>query len=71
MISNDVWVILGVNLALFGAMASLMIWAVNKLDTDIKGLSSRVDGLGTRLDSHASRIDQLYKMFVDLLKSGK
>ena len=55
---------IGVNVALFGALATLIIWVVNKLDSDIKSLGSRLDG-------HAQRIDQLYKMFVDLLKAGK
>ena len=56
--------IIGVNIALFGGLASLIIWVVNKLDKD-------VDKIGIRLDGHAARIDQLYKMFVDLLKERK
>jgi len=63
--------IVGINIALFGAVASLIIWVVNKLDADMKGISSRMDTIGTRLDGHAQRIDQLYRMFVDLLKEGK
>lgn len=63
--------IVGVNSALFGALATLMIGIVNKLDNDIKGVGDSVDKLGNRLDGHASRIDQLYKMFVDLLKERK
>lgn len=65
----------GINIALFAALASLIVWVIGKLDSDIKGvgervdnLGERVDKLGVRLDGHASRIDQLYKMFVDLLQ---
>jgi len=56
--------IVGVNITLIAVMITLVIWAVNKLDSDIKGLGSRLDG-------HAMRIDQLYRMFVDLLKEKK
>ncbi len=56
--------VLGINIALFSAFAGLMIWAVNKLDTDIKRIETRIDG-------HALRIDQLYQMFVDLLSKIK
>jgi hypothetical protein len=56
--------IIGINIALFGALATLTIWAVNKLDADINGISGRLDG-------HAMRIDQLYRMFIDLLKERK
>lgn len=63
--------IVGVNVALFAALATLIIWVVSKVDSDIKGVGDRVDKLGNRLDGHAQRIDQLYKMFVDLLKERK
>ena len=63
--------ILGVNIALFAALATLIIWVVGKLDSDIKSVGDRVDKLGNRMDGHAQRIDQLYKMFVDLLKERK
>lgn len=56
--------IISVNIALIGALATLLVWTVNKLDADVKSL-------GNRLDGHATRIDQLYKMFVDLLKEKK
>lgn len=56
--------IAGINIAMFAALATLVIWTVNKLDADIKGL-------GNRLDGHAIRIDQLYRMFCDLLKERK
>lgn len=60
----EVSTIIGVNIALFGALATIIIWMVNKLDGDIKSLGSRLDG-------HATRIDQLYVMFVNLLKEQK
>ena len=63
--------IVGINIALFAALATLIIWVVVKLDSDIKAVGDRVDKLGIRLDGHAQRIDQLYKMFVDLLKERK
>lgn len=63
--------IVGVNIALIAALATLIIWTVNKLDADIKGVAGRMDTIGSRLDGHATRIDQLYRMFVDLLKERK
>jgi hypothetical protein len=56
--------IIGINIALFGALATLIIYVVNKLDADVKSAC-------TRLDGHAQRIDQLYRMFIDLLKEGR
>ena len=61
---TQIWTIAGINIAMFTALASLIVWTVNKLDADMKGL-------GGRLDGHAARIDQLYQMFVDLVKEGK
>lgn len=63
--------IIGVNIALFAALATLMVWVVNKLDSDIKGICTRMDKADSRFESHAQRIDQLYRMFIDLLKEGK
>ena len=54
----------GVNIALIACMATLVVWAVGKMDNNVKACM-------TRLDGHASRIDQLYQMFVDLLKEGR
>ena len=68
---NQVYTIVGVNIALIGALAALVVWVVTKLDNDVKGIAQSVDKLGIRLDGHATRIDQLYKMFVDLLKENK
>lgn len=62
---------IGVNVALFGALATLIVWVVNKLDSDIKNINSDVKACMNRLDGHAMRIDQLYQMFVQLLKDGK
>lgn len=63
--------IAGLNLSMFGALAGLVIWTVNKHDSEIKSIVSRLDATNSRLDGHASRIDQLYQMFVDLLKETK
>ena len=56
--------IIGVNIAFFGALATMIYWLVSRIDTDVRSLSSRLDG-------HAMRIDQLYRMFVELLKERK
>lgn len=56
--------IISVNIALFAAMAGLILHSLNKHDADIKSVMGRLDG-------HANRIDQLYTMFVDLLKEKK
>ncbi len=80
--SPDLMAIIGVNIGLFASMATLIIWTVNKLDSDIKSVCARLDGHATRIDQlyHMSnakhdaqmqRIDQLYEMFVELLKAGK
>jgi hypothetical protein len=66
---NQVWTVVGINIGLFAALATLIIWIVNKIDSDIRNVGDRVDKLGNRLDGHAQRIDQLYQMFVDLLKN--
>lgn len=67
----QVGTLIGVNVALIAALATLIVWVVNKLDADVKSVGVQVDSLGKRLDGHAQRIDQLYKMFVDLLKEGR
>ncbi len=56
--------IIGVNIALITMMATLVIWAINKMDSDVKSVMNRMDG-------HAQRIDQLYHMFIDLVKDKK
>lgn len=63
--------IVGVNIALIGALATLIIWVVNKLDDDIKSIGTRMDRMDARFESHAQRIDQLYKMFCNLLEKQK
>ena len=72
---TQTYTIIGVIVALFGILATIIVWSINKVDSDIQGLSRRVDsdfqGLGRRMDGHAQRIDQLYKMFVDLLQARK
>jgi hypothetical protein len=59
----QVLTIIGVNIALFGALTTVIIWMVNKLDSDVKQIAERIDSQGNRLDGHAQRIDQLYQMF--------
>lgn len=68
---NQVWTMVGINVGLFAAIATLIIWAVTRIDSDVKSIGDRVDKMGSRIDGHAQRIDQLYKMFVDLLKERK
>lgn len=64
----QVLTIVGVNVALIGALATLLVWVVNKLDADIKSIGTRMDKMDSRFEGHAQRIDQLYGMFVQLLK---
>jgi hypothetical protein len=71
MISNDVWAIIGVNIALFAVFSTMMYWMLNKVDQDIVGTRADLKSLSSRMDGHAMRIDQLYKMFVDLLQARK
>jgi hypothetical protein len=61
---DQIWTIIGVNIALFGGLISVMIWITTKHDSEMKSIVSRLDG-------HATRIDQLYQMFIDLLKEKK
>ncbi len=60
----QVLTIIGVNVTLIGALATVIIWTVNKMDADVKSAC-------TRLDGHAMRIDQLYKIIIDMLKDRK
>ena len=75
MTPQDICTIIGVNIAMFGALATLVYWMVNRIDSDVKSMSAEIKAdiksITTRLDGHAMRIDQLYKMFVDLLKEGR
>lgn len=71
MISNEICVIIGVNVALVGILATVIVYSLNKVDADVKALCTRMDKMESRMDGHASRIDQLYKMFVDLLREMK
>ena len=60
----QIWTIAGINITLFAAMATLVVWAINKLDYDIKAMTSRLDG-------HAQRIDQVYGIILQMLKDKK
>ena len=51
-------------ITIIASLGGLIIYLVQKIDSDVKSL-------GNRLDGHAQRIDQLYRMFVDLLKEHK
>lgn len=69
--TNDIWAIIGVNIGLIASFTTIIVYMMNRIDSDVKGLSTRIDSLSTRMDGHATRIDQLYMMFVDLLKETK
>ena len=69
--AQDILTIVGINIAMFMALATMLYWLVNRIDTDVKSLSTDIKSISSRLDGHAMRIDQLYKMFVDLLKERK
>lgn len=56
--------IIGVMIALFAVMITVIIWMVNKLDSDVKSCM-------TRLDGHAARIDQIYSTILIMIKEGK
>lgn len=68
---EQVATIIGVNVGVLAIVCTLIIWAVNKIDSDVKGIWSRMDKMDSKFESHSARIDQLYKMFVDLIKEGK
>lgn len=63
--------IIGANIAILAVISTLIVWAVNKLDTDVKSICARMDKMDSRFESHSARIDQLYRMFVDLVKEVK
>ncbi len=44
MTTQDLMTIIGFNIALFGALATLVYWMVNRIDTDVKSISTRLDG---------------------------
>lgn len=53
-----------VNIALFGCMATLVVWSINKIDADVTTIVNRLDG-------HAQRIDQVYGIILQMLKDRK
>lgn len=61
---GQVATIIGVNAALIGLLATMIIWSVSKMDSDVKAAVSRLDG-------HAARIDQIYGVILAMLKDGK
>lgn len=56
--------IMSMNVALFGILSGLLFRGLNRLDGDIKSLSSK-------MDVQIQRNDRLYEMFIDLLKDRK
>ena len=68
---NELLTIIGVNVGLFAVMITVVVWVVNKLDTDVKSVSNQISGLSTRLDGHAQRIDQVYGIILQMLKDRK
>ena len=71
MTTQDILTIIGVNIALFGALSGILYWALNRIDSDVKSVCTRLDKIDSRLDGHAMRIDQLYKIIVDILQQKK
>ena len=57
----QVLTLIGCNVALIGALISVVRYMLNKIDGDMKTFSNRMDG-------HATRIDQLYSIIVSLLQ---
>lgn len=58
------WNIIGGFVGMTALLGSLLIYVLNRLESDISAI-------GRRLDGHATRIDQLYSIIVDLLKEKK
>ena len=68
---TQILTIAGINIALIAAMSTWIVWAINKVDSDVKGISSRMDSQANRMDGHAQRIDQLYQVILEMLKERK
>jgi len=62
--------LMGVNITMIGLLTTLVVWAIGKLDADVRSISNDVKSCVSRLDSHATRIDQLYKLFLDSQKEA-
>ncbi len=71
MTTQDILTIIGVNIALFGALSGILYWVLNRIDSDVKSVCTRLDKIDSRLDGHSMRIDQLYKIIVDILQQKK
>lgn len=65
---NQILALMGVNIAMLAVLTTLIVWAIGKIDADVKSIGNDVKSCVSRLDSHATRIDQLYKMFLDSQK---
>ena len=57
---TQVLTIVGVNVALVG----LLVYLIQKIDSDVKSVANRLDG-------HATRIDQLYSVILEMLKKDR
>ena len=73
--TNQLITIIGINIATIGIFIPILIWALNRfmngMNSSIQKLDEDVKNISSRMDSHAKRIDQLYRMFVDLQKEIK
>jgi len=56
--------IVGVNIALIGAVITVVIWMVNKIHSNVKIIC-------TRQNEPAMKTDELYQSFIELLKEGR
>lgn len=67
---TQILALMGVNIAMLALLTTLVVWAIGKLDADVKSIGNDVKSCVSRLDSHATRIDQLYKLFLDTQKES-
>jgi hypothetical protein len=56
---------------IIGVLGGFIFFMMQRMHSDMLRLDGEIKSMGSRLDAHANRIDQLYKMFVDLIKSNK
>jgi len=53
---EQLYIIIGVNIALMVAFTTLILWSINKMSLSIKELGKRLDKLETKMDEHTSQI---------------
>jgi len=56
---------------IIGVLGGFIFFMMQRMHSDMLRLDGEIKSMGSRLDAHANRIDQLYKMFVDLVKTVK